>query len=204
MWHPTQLAKIHGLAFDAVEAFNEPIATWWKADGTQEGCHFDASTQATLLPLLRAALDRVGLLGAYCRQCGENASHFSVPQLCCRDLGRRHEDCSVRRVVSTCACLSCKCVSRSVFTQTDRHGDIDVACAASHCAGQDRHCAGVRARAWASSELIRLDERVGCDALRLSRRRASCGAHVHGFDLCHKYILYLYLYLYTDWQRCSV
>lgn len=32
-----------------VEPFNEPIATWWKADGTQEGCHFDASTQQSVV-----------------------------------------------------------------------------------------------------------------------------------------------------------
>eukprot|EP01116_Phalansterium_solitarium_P010940 TRINITY_DN26541_c0_g1_i1.p1 TRINITY_DN26541_c0_g1~~TRINITY_DN26541_c0_g1_i1.p1 ORF type:complete len:484 (+),score=133.61 TRINITY_DN26541_c0_g1_i1:95-1546(+) len=52
-----------GFAFDTVEAFNEPIADWWHSDGTQEGCHFDHSTQATVIALLRAELDAVGLNG---------------------------------------------------------------------------------------------------------------------------------------------
>ena len=46
---------------DSVELFNEPSSAWWTATGTQEGCHFDASTQASLLPDLRKALDARGL-----------------------------------------------------------------------------------------------------------------------------------------------
>lgn len=38
-------------------------ANWWKASGTQEGCHFEHATQAAVLPLLRAALDARGLSG---------------------------------------------------------------------------------------------------------------------------------------------
>ena len=66
--HATYLATIAAhaqtswnLSFASVEAFNEPIATWWKASGTQEGCHFDVATQAAVVPLLRAALDKRGL-----------------------------------------------------------------------------------------------------------------------------------------------
>jgi galactan endo-1,6-beta-galactosidase len=47
--------------FTTVEAFNEPIATWWKADGTHEGCHFDAATQAAVLAELPAALAAAGV-----------------------------------------------------------------------------------------------------------------------------------------------
>jgi len=50
-----------GIAFDSVEPFNEPIANWWKSTGTQEGCHFDHSTQATLVSLLRKQLNAKGL-----------------------------------------------------------------------------------------------------------------------------------------------
>lgn len=50
-----------GIAFTTVEPFNEPVADWWNADCKQEGCHFDPPTQAAVLPLLRAELDRHGL-----------------------------------------------------------------------------------------------------------------------------------------------
>jgi len=49
------------ITFGSVEAFNEPISSWWTATGTQEGCHFDVSTQATVIGLLRTALDNKGL-----------------------------------------------------------------------------------------------------------------------------------------------
>lgn len=50
-----------GIVFDSVEPFNEPSADWWTATGTQEGCHFDADTQATVVGYLRSALDSQGL-----------------------------------------------------------------------------------------------------------------------------------------------
>lgn len=57
-----QYARKHwGITFDAVEAFNEPSADWWKATGTQEGCHFDVSTQASVIRCLRRELNRRGL-----------------------------------------------------------------------------------------------------------------------------------------------
>jgi galactan endo-1,6-beta-galactosidase len=49
------------ITFESVEAFNEPSSAWWTATGSQEGCHFDASTQAKVIPLLRAELDARGL-----------------------------------------------------------------------------------------------------------------------------------------------
>jgi galactan endo-1,6-beta-galactosidase len=52
-----------GVTFRSVEAFNEPSSSWWTATGTQEGCHVDASIQATILPQLRSALDAQGLTG---------------------------------------------------------------------------------------------------------------------------------------------
>jgi len=50
-----------GVTFDSVEPFNEPIANWWSATGTQEGCHFATGTQATVLGHLRTELDNRGL-----------------------------------------------------------------------------------------------------------------------------------------------
>ncbi|GAA0900066.1 MULTISPECIES: glycoside hydrolase [Streptomyces violaceusniger group] len=52
-----------GVRFATVEAFNEPSSAWWKADGTQEGCHIDAAVQRTVLGHLRTELDARGLTG---------------------------------------------------------------------------------------------------------------------------------------------
>ena len=52
-----------GITFESVEPFNEPSAGWWTADNTQEGCHFDVSTQATVIGHLRAELDDRNLTG---------------------------------------------------------------------------------------------------------------------------------------------
>lgn len=55
-------AKDHwGITFDSVEAFNEPSANWWTANGTQEGCHIGADAQAQIITSLRRDLDVVGL-----------------------------------------------------------------------------------------------------------------------------------------------
>ena len=50
-----------GITFDSVEPFNEPIANWWSAVGTQEGCHFDVATQTNVIGCLRVELNRRGL-----------------------------------------------------------------------------------------------------------------------------------------------
>jgi galactan endo-1,6-beta-galactosidase len=49
------------IRFDSVEPFNEPVAGWWSATGTQEGCHFDVGTQATVIGFLRDELNARGL-----------------------------------------------------------------------------------------------------------------------------------------------
>lgn len=51
----------NGVEFRTLEALNEPNANWWKAQGAQEGCHFDRANQAQLLGLLRTSLDARGL-----------------------------------------------------------------------------------------------------------------------------------------------
>jgi galactan endo-1,6-beta-galactosidase len=50
-----------GIYFNGVEAFNEPIADWWTATGTQEGCHFATSTQSSVIGYLRTELNSRGL-----------------------------------------------------------------------------------------------------------------------------------------------
>ena len=50
-----------GIDFTSVEPFNEPIAGWWKADGTQEGCHVDVAAQEEVIGALREELDARGL-----------------------------------------------------------------------------------------------------------------------------------------------
>ncbi|TDZ16821.1 Endo-beta-1,6-galactanase [Colletotrichum orbiculare MAFF 240422] len=50
-----------GITFETVEPFNEPSASWWTADGTQEGCHIDIATQSTIIAALRIELNSRGL-----------------------------------------------------------------------------------------------------------------------------------------------
>ncbi|KAK7732541.1 Endo-beta-1 6-galactanase [Cytospora paraplurivora] len=67
-----------GVDFESVEPFNEPSASWWKATGTQEGCHFDVSTQATIIPLLRSELDARGLSSVIVSASDENTYDKAV------------------------------------------------------------------------------------------------------------------------------
>jgi len=50
-----------GISFHSIEAFNEPSSSWWTSTGTQEGCHFDASTQAQVIGNLRKEMTAQGL-----------------------------------------------------------------------------------------------------------------------------------------------
>ncbi|WP_328996231.1 hypothetical protein OG394_16420 [Kribbella sp. NBC_01245] len=52
-----------GVNFRTVDPFNEPSSNWWKADGGQEGCHIDATTQRSVIANMRTELDRLGLSG---------------------------------------------------------------------------------------------------------------------------------------------
>ncbi|KAK4225459.1 glycoside hydrolase family 30 protein [Podospora fimiseda] len=50
------------IRFQSVEPFNQPSANWWNGGmGTQEGCHFEASTQETVLGYLGTELRSRGL-----------------------------------------------------------------------------------------------------------------------------------------------
>ncbi len=61
-----------GIQFNSVEPFNEPIANWWNANGTQEGCHFNTGTQATVISYLRSELDNRGLTNVNAAASDEN------------------------------------------------------------------------------------------------------------------------------------
>ena len=54
-----------GVTFRTVEPFNESASDYWSATGKQEGCHFEPSTQRTVLQYLRQELDSRGLTGTW-------------------------------------------------------------------------------------------------------------------------------------------
>ncbi|KAJ9151963.1 Endo-beta-1,6-galactanase [Pleurostoma richardsiae] len=91
-----QYAKAHwGISFESVEPFNEPIATWWKASsGTQEGCHFEVSTQKTVISNLRTELNNRGLNSAIIAASDENtydqakSTFSSLGDAAVADIGR--------------------------------------------------------------------------------------------------------------------
>jgi len=50
-----------GITFRTLEPLNEPNATWWKANGSQEGCHFSAANQQTIVNAVAAKLAEKGI-----------------------------------------------------------------------------------------------------------------------------------------------
>ncbi len=61
-----------GFDFHSVGAFNEPSSNW-TATGKQEGCHFDVSTQQTVISYLRSELNARGLTGTMVTASDETA-----------------------------------------------------------------------------------------------------------------------------------
>lgn len=53
----SNLTVLDGIQFDLATPMNEPLGTWWKLGGRQEGCHMSAAQQARMVNYLRAALD---------------------------------------------------------------------------------------------------------------------------------------------------
>lgn len=49
------------LEFKTLEPFNEPVTSFWGANGGQEGCHFETSTQIQVLKVLAPILQASGL-----------------------------------------------------------------------------------------------------------------------------------------------
>jgi O-glycosyl hydrolase len=50
-----------GITFRTLEPLNEPNASWWKANGGQEGCHFSPSNQQLIIKAVGAKLAAKGL-----------------------------------------------------------------------------------------------------------------------------------------------
>lgn len=68
-----------GFSFTSVEAFNEPASDWWNGEtGTQEGCHFDVTTQATVISNLRNELDSRGLTDTIVSASDENTFDIAI------------------------------------------------------------------------------------------------------------------------------
>lgn len=51
----------YGIEFKTLEPFNESLTSYWYAGGSQEGCHFDASSQVAFLRVLAPILKQSGL-----------------------------------------------------------------------------------------------------------------------------------------------
>ncbi len=63
----------HGIAFRTLEPLNEPYATWWTANGSQEGCHFDPSSQERIIQAVDQQLAAKGLVGTVVSASDENS-----------------------------------------------------------------------------------------------------------------------------------
>jgi O-glycosyl hydrolase len=62
-----------GITFRTLEALNEPNASWWKANGGQEGCHFSPSNQQTIIQAVAAKLSAKGLTDTTVSASDENS-----------------------------------------------------------------------------------------------------------------------------------
>src|SRR4051812_18523148 len=63
----------YGITFRTVEPLNEPNASWWKAQGGQEGCHFSPGNQQTILKAVAASLTTKGVTGTTVSASDENS-----------------------------------------------------------------------------------------------------------------------------------
>jgi O-glycosyl hydrolase len=62
-----------GIPFRTLEPMNEPNANWWKANGSQEGCHFSASNQQQIIKAVAAALTAQGVTETHVSASDENS-----------------------------------------------------------------------------------------------------------------------------------
>jgi O-glycosyl hydrolase len=66
-------ADTYGITFRTLEPLNEPNASWWTANGSQEGCHFSPSNQATIVKAVAAKLTAKGLTATTVSASDENS-----------------------------------------------------------------------------------------------------------------------------------
>jgi len=62
-----------GVTFRTLEPLNEPNASWWKANGGQEGCHFSPANQQTIIKAVSTALQTNGVAGVQVSASDENS-----------------------------------------------------------------------------------------------------------------------------------
>ena len=62
-----------GITFRTLEPLNEPNASWWTANGTQEGCHFSAANQQTIIKAVAAKLTAKALTATTVSASDENS-----------------------------------------------------------------------------------------------------------------------------------
>jgi O-glycosyl hydrolase len=62
-----------GIHFRTIEPLNEPNANWWKANGSQEGCHFGASNQQQIVKAVATALTTQGVSDTQISASDENS-----------------------------------------------------------------------------------------------------------------------------------
>jgi len=70
-----------GVTFRTVEPLNEPVANWWKANGDQEGCHFDVSSQQQIVKAVASSLTAKGLTDTTVSASDENSIDDAVKGL---------------------------------------------------------------------------------------------------------------------------
>ncbi|HXU64261.1 MAG TPA: glycoside hydrolase, partial [Polyangia bacterium] len=70
-----------GVTFRTVEPLNEPVANWWKANGDQEGCHFDVSSQQQIVKAVASSLAAKGLTDTTVSASDENSIDDAVKGL---------------------------------------------------------------------------------------------------------------------------
>lgn len=77
----------YDIDFKTLEPFNEPLSAYWNALGSQEGCHFDAETQMTIIRMLYPKLKASGLKTVISASDETSLEHFLITQKKYRDAG---------------------------------------------------------------------------------------------------------------------
>lgn len=71
----------YGITFRTLEPLNEPYANWWRADGSQEGCHFGPSSQERIIQELAQQLVDKGLDSTVISASDENSMDDALRNL---------------------------------------------------------------------------------------------------------------------------
>ena len=72
--------EVYGVEFKTLDPFNEPNTNYWGANGGQEGCHFDPSSQINLIRVLYPKLQESGLKTVI-SACDETSVQTAISEL---------------------------------------------------------------------------------------------------------------------------